>query len=375
MVAHFARVAVLLAWSCSGAAEGRYDTRFLGETSKLIATARACATRIDPWFVDDPWASYFVGGEDAVSEKLRALRGNEASLGRLAIRTRYFDGVVAEFCERHEESQVVLLGAGLDTRAQRLYLGPGCAVFALDTKRVVAGKLACAAVRRAPLRCKSLEHVVCDLTDPAWTAALESAPGFRRDVPTIYVAEGLLYYLEEADVAQIVSSVAALAAPKSKLLASLISSGALANAKGRNKVFSAFRWGVDDPLAFLRRHGCRGGTCRELGRRGLDLWWRRHPPRSKTDPAVVRPPSRFAAKAARTFYVTANVGDRRGPADSAATAAVDVTWDEAAEEKLANVPFFVRGYVRRKTEEYAAARGLAVVTCDVLADAKRHHGR
>ena len=117
-----------------------------------------------------------------------------------------------------------------------------CSVFALDARRVIRSKLA-ALPRNAPLRCGSLAHVACDLTDPAWADALAAAPGYRSDVPTFYVAEGLLYYLDEADVSQIVEAIARTAPPRSRFLSSLISTGALSNAKKRGtRVFSAFRF-------------------------------------------------------------------------------------------------------------------------------------
>lgn len=367
--------AFCLCRSADSAGGRRYDSRFLGDTSRYIAWTRALVTRLDPWFVDDPFAACFVGGEDAVSARLRTV--DAASLGRLAIRTRFFDELIVEFCERHARCQLVLLGAGLDTRAQRLHLGSGCSVFALDARRVIRGKLA-ALPRNAPLRCGSLAHVACDLTDPAWADALAAAPGYRNDVPTFYVAEGLLYYLDEADVSQIVEAIARTAPPKSKFLASVISTGALKNAKKRatraeKKVFAAFRWGVDRPLRWLRRRGCGKGRCYELGRRrrGLDLWWRRHPPANRADPAVVRPPAFWARDAARTFYVVVDVGSAQPQKEPASS----IAWDAGAEAKLARVPWFVRSYVRAKTDEFAAARGLAVVTADVVDDAKRHHGR
>jgi len=47
-----------------------------------------------------------------------------------------------------------------------------------------------------------------------------------------------------------------------------------------------------------------------------------------------------------------------------------VTWDDRATERLANVPSFVRGMVKRIYADYALERGIAVITPDVM-DAAR----
>ncbi len=52
-----------------------------------------------------------------------------------------------------------------------------------------------------------------------------------------------------------------------------------------------------------------------------------------------------------------------------------VIWAGDAESELGRIPFFVRGKARRNTEKFAAERGIALVTVDVLYDAKAHYGR
>jgi methyltransferase (TIGR00027 family) len=90
---------------------------------------------------------------------------------------------------------VVLLGAGLDTRAWRLPLPPGTAVFEVDEPEMVAFKrdrlaacgaqvTAAAAVPVAarpghPLRAASWAAVAADVAQPDWSAAL-IGQGFDR---------------------------------------------------------------------------------------------------------------------------------------------------------------------------------------------------
>jgi light-independent protochlorophyllide reductase subunit B len=50
-------------------------------------------------------------------------------------------------------------------------------------------------------------------------------------------------------------------------------------------------------------------------------------------------------------------------------------WDNAAEQELKKIPFFVRGKARRNTERFALDHGLATITLETLYDAKAHFGR
>jgi light-independent protochlorophyllide reductase subunit B len=52
-----------------------------------------------------------------------------------------------------------------------------------------------------------------------------------------------------------------------------------------------------------------------------------------------------------------------------------VGWDNAAEQELRKIPFFVRGKARRNTERFAFERGLPTITLETLYDAKAHYGR
>jgi hypothetical protein len=116
-----------------------------------------------------------------------------ASLGAVfhvhgVIRTRFFDdyltAAIAARCH-----QVVLLAAGLDTRALRLAWPAGTRVFEIDLPGVLSFKDSVLAAQGAVPRCERIK-VPADLcTD--WTAALAEA-GFDRSTPAAWLAEGLL---------------------------------------------------------------------------------------------------------------------------------------------------------------------------------------
>lgn len=108
--------------------------------------------------------------------------------------------------------QVVLLGSGMDSRPWRLRLPTGVAWFEVDRSDVLRAKrrlleragAAFAAeegsVRAGhPLCCSSWAGVPLDLQEAGWAEELK-AKGFRPSQPTVWVLEGLLYYLEPDSV-------------------------------------------------------------------------------------------------------------------------------------------------------------------------------
>ena len=62
------------------------------------------------------------------------------------------------------------------------------------------------------------------------------------------------------------------------------------------------------------------------------------------------------------------------PAAAPTTAAARPAWDDAARERLGRVPSFVRGMVQRIYADYAAERSIAVITTEVMDEARRELG-
>ncbi|MER7001071.1 SAM-dependent methyltransferase [Streptomyces sp. NPDC000410] len=139
----------------------------------------------------------------------------------LAVRTRFFDdhllSVTGAGCR-----QVVLLGAGLDTRAYRLDWPAGTHVFEIDLpavhafkERVLGGRLPEAARRTT---------VAADLAGEWREAAL--AAGLDPSRPIAWLCEGLLFYLEPTAVASLVGSLTEISAPGSTLGAECLNADA-----------------------------------------------------------------------------------------------------------------------------------------------------
>lgn len=154
-------------------------TTSVGSTALFVATARALeAQKSDPLVVD-PYAEAFcraVGGSWAdvldgklPDHKLKSTDFGEHFVNFQGARTKYFD----EYFRRAAAAgarQVVILAAGLDSRAYRLPWPDGTTVFELDRPQVldfkrevppatVPNRAPCAA--RSPSTCVTIGHKPC----------------------------------------------------------------------------------------------------------------------------------------------------------------------------------------------------------------------
>jgi methyltransferase (TIGR00027 family) len=93
-------------------------------------------------------------------------------------------------------TQVVVLGAGFDTLAWRLHaVHPTVSFFEIDHPATQHIK------REALARCDAnLRFVPADFTRQTLQQVLAQCPGFRRDLPTLFVIEGVLMYLTAVEV-------------------------------------------------------------------------------------------------------------------------------------------------------------------------------
>ncbi len=62
-------------------------------------------------------------------------------------------------------------------------------------------------------------------------------------------------------------------------------------------------------------------------------------------------------------------------AEPASTEPQQIIWSGDAQAELTKIPFFVRGKARRNTEDFAAARGIALIQIETLYEARSHFAR
>ncbi|CAI0383053.1 unnamed protein product [Linum tenue] len=134
----------------------------------------------------------------------------------LAVRTLWFDSKIdAALSSFAGEAQVVLLGAGMDTRAYRLTSLKQTDVFEVDFPDVLEVKatLLEAATKSMnehnPLKmtAKSLERVAADIRNGDWVEKLKRS-GFEPEKKTVWVLEGILYYLSHSQALQVLKTIA-----------------------------------------------------------------------------------------------------------------------------------------------------------------------
>jgi len=189
-----------------------------GRTAVGMAWVRAEEGRRPDRLFDDPYARAFVTAAAGALPDRRDRSGERAGLGAVmsaqgVIRTRFFDDYLLGACSAGCR-QVVLLAAGLDTRAFRLTWPAGVRMFELDLPEVFAFKDRVLAGQDAAPGCQRIVLPTDLRVD--WPAALVGA-GFRLADRTAWLAEGLLVYLSFAEAARLVAAVGDLSAPDSRI--------------------------------------------------------------------------------------------------------------------------------------------------------------
>lgn len=193
----------------------------VGKTALGMAMIRAWESRRPDRLFDDPYARYFTEaapGAFAAEESIAARERPAASVGaafaaHAVLRTRFFDDFLLSGAGSGCR-QVVLLAAGLDTRAYRLPWPEGTRVFELDLPGVLEFKDGVLTRAGAVPACERVV-IPADLRGD-WPARLTET-GFDPGMPTAWLAEGLLLYLSAAEAERLLGDVGALSAPGSRL--------------------------------------------------------------------------------------------------------------------------------------------------------------
>ncbi|MBO0866323.1 MAG: class I SAM-dependent methyltransferase, partial [Mycobacterium sp.] len=230
-------------------------TTSVGSTALFVATARALeAQKPDPLAVD-PFAEVFcraVGGMSAdvldgkaPEHQLKTSDFGESFVNFQGARTRYFDNYFRKAADAGVR-QVVILAAGLDSRAYRLTWPDGTTIFELDQPEVLDFKREVLAGQGAQPNAERRE-VAVDLRED-WPQALRDS-GFDPAKPSAWIAEGLLIYLPADAQHQLYTGIDALASPGSHVavedgapippdeFAAAVEEERAANARGEQRLF------------------------------------------------------------------------------------------------------------------------------------------
>ena len=222
----------------------------LGSTARWTAAARACESAREDRLFDDPWAYALAGVEGAVW----AANRSPDSLTPIVLRTRYFDDFLQRVTWEDSIRQVVLMAAGLDTRAFRLDWPTGTNIFELDQPEVLQEKEQTLHSAGAKANC-ARKTIAVDLTGP-WKEALIKA-GYEASQPSVWLLEGFLFYILTENITQLLDEVNNLSCSGSWLGFDIINSVTLTSPYTRPwiemQANSGAPWigSMDDPIGFL----------------------------------------------------------------------------------------------------------------------------
>lgn len=243
-----------------------------------MSAYRARASARPGAICSDPWAEQMAG-----SEGFDLARRYDEVYGFMelwtAVRTAFIDArVKRSLASPWSIKQIVLLGAGLDTRAARL-AAPGVRFFEVDHPDSQAYKLARIAAIAAYPR-DAAAHVACDFERQDFLEQLGGA-GYRAGEPALFVWEGVTPYLSEDAVRTTLRRLAGGTAPGSVVvfdhLRKKIVAGTVADeADLKSKDFvgdlgEPLRWGCDDVLPVLYAEGFRRVRTTSFDEACLDL--------------------------------------------------------------------------------------------------------
>ncbi|MET9494410.1 class I SAM-dependent methyltransferase [Streptomyces sp. NPDC006552] len=241
--------------------QGRVQPSGVWATSVGVARVRALETERANALFRDPLAQAFAaaGGLWPSSAPLpddeAARRRRQAVSFSIVIRTKFLDDLLRRACAAGVR-QVVLLGAGMDSRAFRMAWPEGTRLFEVDTAAPLEFKASVLRQERAVARCERSTLAV-DLRED-WPAALAAA-GHDPAEPTAWIAEGLLIYLPEEAVELLLARISARSAPGSRMGLTLGSRGVVERfGAGAAPGSAASLWVSempDDPVGWLAGHG------------------------------------------------------------------------------------------------------------------------
>lgn len=237
-------------------------------TARIVAAKRAIEQfRPSPLF-HDPYAAALAG--DEVNALLAWWRGVAQAQAipleqvitkrtrYIAVRTKFMDDLIQSALAQAQYQQVVILGAGLDTRAYRLAWAPGTTVYEVDSPEVLNYK---AQVLQNVSPACTYQPIAGNLTLPhsEWATAILNA-GYQTTLQTIWLLEGVVMYLQEEEVHRLLQILSALSAAGSLLgidgvkVGSIVAGQQAREAK-RGRVVRHWQFGHDAPQQLLARYG------------------------------------------------------------------------------------------------------------------------
>jgi len=192
----------------------------LAATASWTAGVRARETQREDRLFEDPWAEALAGETGAA---WITQRPPESTLP-IVLRTRFFDDFLLRITHEQNIRQIVLVGAGFDTRAFRLSLPEGTTLFEIDQAEVLQQKQII--LDRAGAKPACARRVICADLAAHWKEDLFRA-GFVPSQPAGWLIEGLMFYLSNDAGLSLLDAVTALSVKGSRLGFDVVNSATL----------------------------------------------------------------------------------------------------------------------------------------------------
>ena len=184
-----------------------------------------------------------------------------SALTRIATRTAFFDS----FCVHALQNgftQFVVLGSGKCSRFSRIPNASAITrVWEVDCEEVLNNS-------RSP----PAPHITRLARTLPPVPAASDLIDFDPDKPTVFVMEGLLYYLEEEDVRSVIAACSRLARGRSCCVASQVSRPRCTPQNGKGSISSLFKSGTDTPTSDILQSGWNHATTYTLGEAPADTF-------------------------------------------------------------------------------------------------------
>jgi methyltransferase (TIGR00027 family) len=239
------------------------EARAASRTAFMVAAYRGRASAGPDPICSDPWALQLAGPEGEALSRQWDEHSPSMELW-IALRTRYIDDCVVRALDRGI-AQVVILGAGLDTRSARLRR-QGVRFFEVDQPASQADKRErLSRFEEYPL--DAATFVSCDFERDDFVEGLEAA-GLERTQPACLVWEGVIYYLAETAARATLARIATELDPRSLLIFDYLNTNmAKSSARLRpedramkgiiDELGEPMRFGIDDPTPLMSESGYR----------------------------------------------------------------------------------------------------------------------
>jgi methyltransferase (TIGR00027 family) len=210
------------------------------ETMLMTLSGRATQSQWPNPILRDPWAEEAMQHIDY--DLASALTGVASwsiwkDIGPTIIATRAatFDMLTSRFLADHPDAVVLHVGCGMDSRAFRVNPPASIQWYDVDYPDVIA-------LRRQLFPERDAYHLIgAQLDELRW---LDEVP---RDRPGLFIAEGVLHYLSEAEVKALLNAVVAHF-PSGEMIFDIcnpfIVKRAGSNVGGTG---ATYKWGLDDP--------------------------------------------------------------------------------------------------------------------------------